>query len=400
MEITASTPQDDTFFETFPGAFEGETEGGETVPFISYGYMGVSMYSEGRAEPLELADGVTASLALTIDPAAARSAPPTIPMWWFDEDRGVWVEEGEATLEGNVYTTDVEHFTIWNWDLPVTDICYVTGQVQDGEGEPVEGARVRSQGQGCTFMDEVFTDAGGWFTIRSIKECTSLFWAMKGTYVSQNEEMGIGTDDAQDLPNPLVLTVPAFYITLAWDEHPRDMDAQLLIPMSWDPMYDFFHIYYSNRGTFATHPYTELDTDATQGYGPEIISGARLYGESGRLAPGTYSYYVKHYSGSGHMGSSPARVTLEIGNYYNTWNASTAGGEFHEGGSWIEDGTMEQYYDFWHVFNFTVSPSGGVSVDPVNRAVGSTEWDGPWYQEGYEIYNDWWEGEGRIQKPR
>jgi hypothetical protein len=381
VEISAALPGDSDFFDVFPGAFEGETEGGETVPFISYGFMGIEMFSEGRGEPLELADGVSAELAISLPPTAARAAPDSIPMWWFDTDRGVWVEDGMAYKVGNEFVTEVEHFTIWNWDLPVTDIAWVSGSVQDGEGEPVEGARVFSQGLGCTFMDDAYTDAGGLFRIRVIKECMAQFWALKGRFASQIEELEVTNETEQDLPAPLVLTVPAFSITLSWGLEPDDLDSHLLIPMAWNAEYDFYHLYYSTDGNMFEDPYTALDTDDTSSYGPEIISGTRLYNSNGRLAAGSYSYFVHHYSGYDDMGLSPAQVTLEVGNYYNTWLASTASGEFSGSNS-----------DWWHVFNFTVSENGSVSVQPVNQAVVTEGGNAPWSEEGFDIWGDWFRG--------
>ncbi len=397
VEISAGMPGDSDFFEVFPGAFEGETESGETVPFESFGFVGVEMFSEGRGEPLELADGVSAELAISLPPRAAMAAPDSIPMWWFDEDRGVWVEEGMAYKVGNEFVTEVEHFTIWNWDLPISDIAWVTGSVQDGEGNPVENARVYSQGYNCTFRDEGYSDAGGIFRIRAVQGCEAHFWALKGRFASQTEPHAVSDETEQDLSAPLVLTVPAFSITAIWGEEPYDLDSQLLIPMTWSPEYDFYHIYYHSEGNMGSDPYTALDTDDTDGYGPEIISGTHLYGGD-RLAAGTYSYYLKHYSGSGHMGNSPAQVTLEIGNYYNTWLASTASGEFHEGGEWYDEATQTTYYDFWHVFNFTVSAGGTVSVQPINQAVNSSGWYGPWELEDWSIYEE--DLRGRQSKPR
>lgn len=377
IEITAALPDDADFFEVFPGAFEGETAGGETVPFVSYGFMGVNPFTEGRGEPLQLADGVSAELSIRVSEETARAAPDTIPMWWFDEDRGVWVEEGRAIKVGNEFVTEVEHFTIWNWDLPVTEICMVSGQVQDQDGDPVPDARVFSQGVGCTFADETMTDAGGNFTIRSIKECSGEFWAMKGTLASAPLGDDIGAEDTQDLPEPLVLDVPAFSITLVWGLDPDDLDSHLLIPMTWDTQYDYYHIYYSNMGWIGGDPYTALNTDDTSSFGPEIITGTRLY-------PGTYSYFVHHYSGLGTIASSPTSVTLEVGNYYRTWTGSSASGGFHDGGVYIEDSTY--YEDYWHVFDMVVDAQGNVSVQSVNEAVvSSDDEDGPWNGWGVDI---------------
>jgi len=44
-------------------------------------------------------------------PSGATSLPSSISLWTFDEARGIWLEEGSAMLQGNVYTGTVSHFT-------------------------------------------------------------------------------------------------------------------------------------------------------------------------------------------------------------------------------------------------------------------------------------------------
>lgn len=377
VDLSAALPSSSDFYDVFPGDFEGEATGGGTVPIVSFGFMGVELTDDSRGAPLQLADGVTAALSL----ALPNTGSSTIPMWWFDEARGVWVEEGEAVWNGSAYVAEVSHLSIWNWDLPVTEICQVTGQVQDMDGHPVPDARVISQGLGCTFADDVYTDAGGNFSVRAIKDCSASFVAMRGTYSSAPAQADIGTDDTQALPEPLVLSVPAFSITLVWGENPEDLDSHLLIPMTWDAGYDYFHISYHNMGTLVTDPYTILDTDDTTSFGPEIVGGTKLYA-------GKYSYFVHHYSGDGTVSGSPARVTLEVGNYYRTWDASTASGSFHDGGYYYDDNTQTEYQDYWHVFDFTVGSQGTVSVTSVNRAVVSSyDEDGPWNGWDATIYD-------------
>ncbi len=341
VQLSVGLPEDDYFYNAFPGEFEGETTGGGTVPFISYGFMGVELRG-AASEPLFLADGVQAELTLRVPPGAMRLAPATIPMWYFDEERGVWVEEGEAVLVGDTYVAEVEHFTIWNWDLPTTDICLVTGHVLNDVELPVPGARVYSEGIDCAFADQVYTASDGSFSVRAIKGCSAALRAIKGTIASQTETLDIGTDDTQALPDPLVLSLPAFSITLSWGAEPEDLDSHLLVPMPWNPTYDFYHICYFSEGTLATDPYTNLNTDDTDGIGPEIISGTRLY-------PGTYSYYVHHYSGLTTIAASPTRVTLQASGIYRTWNANTATGTFHDGGGYEDD--VSYFEDYWHVFD-------------------------------------------------
>ncbi len=84
--------------------------------------------------------------------------------------------------------------------------------------------------------------------------------------------------------------------TLTWGAEPRDLDSHLTIPLAgggWE------HVYYANRSAADT----ELDTDDTSGYGPEIITVSSVH-------DGVYRYSVHQYSGSGDFPTSNARVSV------------------------------------------------------------------------------------------
>lgn len=56
--------------------------------------------------------------------------PPTIPLWYFDDESGLWVEEGIATLQGDVYVGEVGHFSWHNLDVPAERVS-ISGKVTD-----------------------------------------------------------------------------------------------------------------------------------------------------------------------------------------------------------------------------------------------------------------------------
>ena len=59
-----------------------------------------------------------------------------MPLWYFDEDGGYWIEDGVATLQGNTYVGEVTHFTFWNYDFPYPSatLCIT---LQDESGNPL-----------------------------------------------------------------------------------------------------------------------------------------------------------------------------------------------------------------------------------------------------------------------
>jgi hypothetical protein len=40
-----------------------------------------------------------------------------VPLWWYDTKKGVWIEEGSATVMDGVASGEVAHFTVWNFDM-------------------------------------------------------------------------------------------------------------------------------------------------------------------------------------------------------------------------------------------------------------------------------------------
>ena len=87
---------------------------GDTVPLISYGMVNVEM-SDEDGNPLQLKDGCEAYLKY---PAPKGfTSHDTIPLWYFNEESGLWVEEGYTTKQGDEYVGSVRHFTWWNCDV-------------------------------------------------------------------------------------------------------------------------------------------------------------------------------------------------------------------------------------------------------------------------------------------
>jgi hypothetical protein len=107
---------------------------------ISYGMTEVSLADES-GNPLQLKDGAASRLTFPI-PAGRESNPPAvIPLWYFDGERGVWIEEGTAALQGHVYVGSVRHFSWHNLDYP-EDRVEIKGTVTDCDGLPVPYTKV------------------------------------------------------------------------------------------------------------------------------------------------------------------------------------------------------------------------------------------------------------------
>ncbi|WP_298143153.1 hypothetical protein [uncultured Acinetobacter sp.] len=99
----------------------------EIVNLISAGMISVTFKNE-QGETLQLAQGKTAELRMDLPVGSidnqGMSIGTEIPMWYFDESKGLWVEDGVGyVVESNQSATGlavqatVEHFSTWNWDF-------------------------------------------------------------------------------------------------------------------------------------------------------------------------------------------------------------------------------------------------------------------------------------------
>lgn len=119
------------------GDMLAKREDNSTSILYSFGILRVTMTSPGGQE-LQLASGKTSSITMSIPDDMLASAPQTIPLWYFDEVKGYWVEEGSATKQGNKYIGSVSHFTDWNCDEP-KGFATIIGRLVDCNGKPAWG---------------------------------------------------------------------------------------------------------------------------------------------------------------------------------------------------------------------------------------------------------------------
>jgi len=128
----AITPIDiRTVGTAFLGGAQALTNQGETVVLISAGMADYQFSANG--EPVYLANGVAAVIEMDLatnlgDDGRVYAAGDTIEMWWFDTEKGLWIEDGVGVIEtaasspsGLKLVATVHHFTTWNWDYYKAD---------------------------------------------------------------------------------------------------------------------------------------------------------------------------------------------------------------------------------------------------------------------------------------
>lgn len=133
-------PTASNFFDFFAGDFQGVRADGSTTEMLSYGVLRVELHGS-NGEKLNLADGKTATVSYPVPGNMTTNAPAEMPLWSFDEAKGMWKEEGKATIQGNQYVGTVSHFSEWNCDDPAR-IAMLRVHVTCGN-EGVAGVLVR-----------------------------------------------------------------------------------------------------------------------------------------------------------------------------------------------------------------------------------------------------------------
>lgn len=134
-------PNNDVFAEMMPGGdLAAVRSDGSNAQLVSYGMVDIHMQGED-GEKLQLKEGSKAKLTFPIPVGMNNDLPSAIPLWSFNEQTGLWEEEGVATLQGNVYVGEVSHFSWANLDYPQKQGTLVVN-VKDEEGNPLPNVHV------------------------------------------------------------------------------------------------------------------------------------------------------------------------------------------------------------------------------------------------------------------
>lgn len=123
--MTWIDPTQLNFNEKLPGALRGYDSSNQERVLESYGMIGAELYDDNN-QPLQIANGKTAELSFPIAPSLQSNAPSSIPLWYLDESNGMWIEQGEAHMQGSTYVGKVSHFSFWNADIPNNFVIFET----------------------------------------------------------------------------------------------------------------------------------------------------------------------------------------------------------------------------------------------------------------------------------
>ncbi len=184
-------------FEEMPGDLVGADSEGELNGLATFGMLAVELEND-NGEKVNLPEGETALISMTVPDELISVAPSTIPLWHFDEQRGIWLEEGEANLENGVYVGEVSHFSFWNCDfpLPVVNIngtLSLNGSLAEGFKVQVVDVTTGFTGCGYTSSRGIFggqVPAGNVMILRVLDPCGGILYEQEIGPFDQDTDLG------------------------------------------------------------------------------------------------------------------------------------------------------------------------------------------------------------------
>lgn len=219
----------------------------------------------------------------------------------------------------------------------------LTGTVTNAQnGQPIAGATVSVGGVSTT------SNSSGQFTIPNAPAGTRTVTTSASGFTTRTDTVNIVAGSSTTF-NPSLVPVSVgtgVAIVLTWGAQPSDLDSHLVGPNGSGGR---FHCYYAARTPV---PFVRLDVDDVDGFGPETITVSQV---SGSFVAGSYSYYVRNFSGTPGFNVSNGVVTVFAG------GAQVA--QYNVGGA-----SGDPAQRIWSVFGFTLTPTGaGATITPVQQ---------------------------------
>ncbi len=149
--------------DAFPGSFKGINTNGVLVPFVSYGLTSLELENESGAS-LSVSEHITLIL-----PSVTGTTQNTLPLWYYDYDQGLWIEEGYAERQSDgTYLADISHPGTWSLSQPIEEeVGIYRGHIVNEDGSPMSNVRLHAAGDNWISSD-LTTDEDGMFEIEVI----------------------------------------------------------------------------------------------------------------------------------------------------------------------------------------------------------------------------------------
>jgi PKD repeat protein len=221
VHITPLDVTDEADLAAFPGEFLAVAAGAkadDTVQLETFALADFTVMQDDADLDLNPAKAEDSFIELVLPENTTLTAGEQVPLWYFDEEAGLWLEEGVGDVIANkagelVYRAPIAHLSWWNCDKPISETHCITGQALDSDGAPIAYARIEAQGVDYNGSSYVTADANGNFCVNVKRNATvdvNLYlpggtMAMDSVQVIAPDTSATcnGTGDCTLLPRPL-----------------------------------------------------------------------------------------------------------------------------------------------------------------------------------------------------
>jgi hypothetical protein len=128
-------PTDPNLYKYMPGDLRGIGTNGMETALESYGIEDINLQDDA-GNKVQLASGHPATLTFVIPDSLQSSAPATLPLWYFNDSTGRWIQQGVALRIGNSYAGQVSHLAYWTCAVPVATVNF-NARLKDQYGNPI-----------------------------------------------------------------------------------------------------------------------------------------------------------------------------------------------------------------------------------------------------------------------
>ena len=128
-------PTDPNLYKYMPGDLRGIGTNGLETALESYGIEVVNLQDDA-GNKVQLASGHLATLTFVIPDTLQGSAPAVLPLWYFNDSTGRWIQQGVALRIGNSYVGQVSHLAYWTCASPVVTVNF-NARLNDQYGNPI-----------------------------------------------------------------------------------------------------------------------------------------------------------------------------------------------------------------------------------------------------------------------
>ncbi|KXH82840.1 hypothetical protein AU378_10355 [Chryseobacterium kwangjuense] len=253
-------PSNQYLTELMPGSLLATNAAGNARMMETFGMVHVQL-TGSSGQKLQIANGHTAEMTVPIDASQTSVAPNTIPLWSYDENTGMWNEEGSAIKVGNTYVGKVSHFSWWNWDAQFPQaILKVT--VKNPAGQPMVNTKVTLKRSSQTYETYGITDNLGTVTgiIPANETLTLKVYDICNTVVYTSNVPPVAVGTTMTLPDIIVTSTGNQYtiqgnLKTCTNTHVTDGYA-LLRPVTATNFFQYLSVPVNATGNFSFNVYS------------------------------------------------------------------------------------------------------------------------------------------------